>query len=419
MRPHKIVARKKKKKCFPSEGGGRERGACACFGGAGCPWRERSSREMATGFGSLLRECPLLLPQNREKSVYEGFVTAQGRDFHIRILLPVDHQLKNARIQCSWHLKKLLHGYHLILKQRLQHSPDLVGFMVELKTILDVALKNTEELCAQPPPQYYSGLIGDIEHLGWNNVVFIDPGFSTIRLKAGDSSGRDHQITLKLNPKYPREPPDCLVDLPVQFSFSWIPHSSLLSIHNQFSTTLESLKEFWDVLDEMDEKTWVLEPEKPTRSSTRRRIAIGSNISLNIEVDPRHPTMLPECYFLGADHVANPLKIKLNSNIHMWDPENSLLKNLKDILEIDFPSREALEKNDFSMDCGICYAYRLDGATPDQVCDNSHCGQPFHQVCLYEWLRGLPSSRQSFNVIFGECPYCNKQITLKISTKKI
>ncbi|XP_063157303.1 E3 ubiquitin-protein ligase FANCL isoform X2 [Candoia aspera] len=346
---------------------------------------------MATGFGSLLRECPLLLPQNREKSVYEGFVTAQGRDFHIRILLPEDHQLKNARIQCSWHLKKLLHGYHLILKQRLQHSSDLVSFMVELKTILEVALKNTEELHAQPPPQYYSGLIGDIETLGWNKVVFIDPGFSTIRLKAEDSSGRDHQITLKLNPKYPREPPDCLVDLPVEFSFSWTPHSSLLSIHSQFLAALESLKEFWDVLGEVDEKTWVLEPEKPTRNSTRRRIAI----------------------------VVNPLKIKLNSNIHMWDPENSLLKNLKDILEIDFPSQEALEKTDFSMDCGICYAYRLDGATPDQVCDDSHCGQPFHQVCLYEWLRGLPSSRQSFNVIFGECPYCNKQITLKISTKKI
>ncbi|XP_070590885.1 E3 ubiquitin-protein ligase FANCL isoform X2 [Erythrolamprus reginae] len=351
---------------------------------------------MAAGFGSLLRECPLLLPQNREKSVYEGFVTAQGRDFHIRILLPTDGQLKNARIQCSWHLKKLLHGYHLILKQMLEHSSDLVSFMVELKTILELALKNTEELCAQPPPQYYSGLIGDIENLGWNKVLFIDPAFSTIRLKAEDSSGRDHQITLKLNSK-----------------------SSLLSIHSQFLAALESLKEFWDVLDEIDEKTWVLEPEKPTRSSTRRRIAIGNNISLNIEVDPRHPSMLPECYFLGADHVVNPLKIKLNSNIHMWNPENSLFENLKEILEIDFPSREALEKTDFSMDCGICYAYRLDGAIPDQVCDDSHCGQCFHQVCLYEWLRGLPSSRQSFNVIFGECPYCSKQITLKISTKKI
>lgn len=25
-----------------------------------------------------------------------------------------------------------------------------------------------------------------------------------------------------------------------------------------------------------------------------------------------------------------------------------------------------------------------------------------------QWLRGLPSSRQSFNIVFGECPYCSK-----------
>ncbi|KAJ6667071.1 hypothetical protein lerEdw1_019075 [Lerista edwardsae] len=352
---------------------------------------EGVEQEMAAGLGSLLRECPLLLPQNREGSVYEGFVTAQGRDFHIRILLPLDRQVKNARIQCSWRLKKVLGGYQQILKQRLQQSLDLVSFMVELKTILEVALKNTPELHAPPPPQYYSDLIRDIETLGWNKVVFIDPGFGTIKLKAEDSSGRDHVITLKLNPKYPSEPPDCLVDLPVPFAVSWSPQSSLLSIHSQFLAALESLKEFWNALDEIDEKTWVLEPEKPTRSATLRRIAL----------------------------VVNPLKIKLNSNIHLWDPEISLLSNLKEVLEIDFPSREALKQSDFSMDCGICYAYRLEGAIPDQVCDDPHCGQPFHQACLFEWLRGLPSSRQSFNVIFGECPYCNKQITLKMSMKKV
>lgn len=27
---------------------------------------------------------------------------------------------------------------------------------------------------------------------------------------------------------------------------------------------------------------------------------------------------------------------------------------------------------------------------------------------LFQWLRALPSSRQSFNMIFGECPYCSK-----------
>ncbi|XP_022453045.1 E3 ubiquitin-protein ligase FANCL isoform X2 [Delphinapterus leucas] len=350
---------------------------------------------MAETEASLLRQFPLLLPQNQAKTVYEGFISAQGRDFHLKILLPKDLQLRNARLLCSWQLKAILNGYHHVVQQRMQHSPDLMSFLVELKMVLEVALKNKKEL-----------------------LVYVDTCFSTIKLKAEDASGREHLITVKLKAKYPAESPDCIVDFPVSFSVSWTPQSSLISIHSQFLAALESLKAFWDVMDEIDEKTWVLEPEKPTRSATARRIALGNNASINIEVDPRHPTMLPECCFLGADHVVKPLGIRLSRNIHLWDPENSLLQNLKDVLEIDFPARAILEKSDFSMDCGICYAYQLDGAIPDQVCDNSQCGQPFHQICLYEWLRGLLTSRQSFNVIFGECPYCSKPLTLKMSGRK-
>ncbi|XP_075452326.1 E3 ubiquitin-protein ligase FANCL isoform X3 [Ascaphus truei] len=317
--------------------------------------------------------------------------------------------------------------------------------MMELKTVLEVALKNANELQTPPAPQYYCCLVKDIESLGWDKLSFVDTEFSTIKLKIEDSSGREHLITLKLNAKYPNEAPDCCVDFPVPFAVTWTPQSSLQNIHNQLSATLESLKHFWDALDEIDEKTWVLEPEKPTRSATIRRIAIGNNVSVTIDVDPRHPTMLPECYFLGAEHEhqmsltslgagpQNPPQHreeteccsrqtggegKFQHCAKFRDPENGLLQNLKDVLEIEFPSRSNLEKSDFSMDCGICYAYRLDSAIPDQVCDDPRCGQPFHQACLYEWLRGLPSSRQSFNIIYGECPYCSKPITLKMSNKK-
>uniref|UniRef100_A0AC11ASF8 FA complementation group L n=1 Tax=Ovis aries TaxID=9940 RepID=A0AC11ASF8_SHEEP len=327
-------------------------------------------------------------------------------------------RLSTFRLLCSWQLKAVLNGYHHIVQQRMQQSPDLVSFMMELKMLLEVALKNKKEpYVLPPPPKFYSSLIGEIRALGWDKLVYVDPCFSPIKLKA-DVSGREHLITVKLKAKYPAESPDCVVDFPVPFSVSWTPQSSLISIYSQFLAALESLKTFWDVMDEIDEKTWVLEPEKPTRSATARRIVLGNNISINIEVDPRHPTMLPECCFLGADHVVKPLGIRLSRNIHLWDPENSLLQNLKNVLEIDFPARAILEKSDFSMDCGICYAYQLDGAIPDQVCDNSQCGQSFHYICLYEWLRGLLTSRQSFNIMFGECPYCSKPITLKMSGRK-
>lgn len=46
-------------------------------------------------------------------------------------------------------------------------------------------------------------------------------------------------------------------------------------MHSQFLLIVEALAEFWAVMDEIDEHTWVLEPEKPSRADTMRRIAIG------------------------------------------------------------------------------------------------------------------------------------------------
>lgn len=53
--------------------------------------------------------------------------------------------------------------------------------------------------------------------------------------------------------------------------------STLAHVHGRFLLHLEGLAEFWSVLDEIDEQTWVLEPEKPSRADTMRRIAIGNH----------------------------------------------------------------------------------------------------------------------------------------------
>jgi len=45
---------------------------------------------------------------------------------------------------------------------------------------------------------------------------------------------------------------------------------------------------------------------------------------------------------------------------------------------------------DFSTDCGICYAYRFDDEVSDQSCDDLRCVQTFHTSCLVE-VCALPS----------------------------
>ncbi|MBW00848.1 E3 ubiquitin-protein ligase FANCL, partial [Eschrichtius robustus] len=138
------------------------------------PRRLHGPRAMAETEASLLRQFPLLLPQNRAKTVYEGFISAQGRDFHLRILLAKDSQLRNARLLCSWQLKAILNGYHHVVQQRMQHSPDLMSFIVELKMVLEVALKNKKELYVLPaPPQFYSSPIEEIGTLGWDKYVYV------------------------------------------------------------------------------------------------------------------------------------------------------------------------------------------------------------------------------------------------------
>ncbi|XP_056291106.1 E3 ubiquitin-protein ligase FANCL isoform X1 [Pseudoliparis swirei] len=378
----------------------------------------------------LVRDNPLLLPLNKERTVYDGFITVQRvpvsrlytpllslfqeRDFRLRVLLPPDRAFKRARLHCCWRLKHLLQGYENIVKQRLQQSADLVTFILELKTVLEVVLKSRPDCRSIPPPRYYSQLIAEMETLGWGRLLFIDTEFRTLRLKAEDSSGREHVLTVTLKSRHPAEAPGCSADLPVPLAITWTPQTTLDQLHGQFLLVLESLAEFWGVLDEIDGKTWVLEPERPSRADTTRRIAIGTNVSIKVEVDPKHPKMLPECCLLGAEHAVAPLRDKLNANMHLWNPDAGVLRNLRDVLEIEFPSPVTHEKSSFSIECGICYSYRLEAAIPDQVCNDPRCGQPFHQACLYEWLRALPSSRQSFSIVFGECPYCSKPITVKM-----
>lgn len=134
-------------------------------------------------------------------------------------------------------------------------------------------------------------------------------------------------------------------------------------------------------------------------------------------------------------------------------------QNLERVLEMQLPSRDGGAVEDVSADCCICYAYRLPSASnaagsapalqqyvgklgsmclpsvrtaskfenrhlnclravvagdevPDVNCSNPHCGRPFHRSCLISWLRAVTDTRQSFNTLFGQCPYCTAPISV-------
>lgn len=63
----------------------------------------------------------------------------------------------------------------------------------------------------------------------------------------------------------------------------------------------------------------------------------------------------------------------------------------------------------------MCYTYKLGDELPDKICEEPRCARPFHTSCLAEWLRSLQETRQSFDTLFGECPYCNTAISVRLS----
>ena len=160
----------------------------------------------------------------------------------------------------------------------------------------------------------------------------------------------------------------------------------------------------------------ILEPAVASYADTYRRIAVGRHSSVAITVDPQHPTAIPEIRFLGAESVIRPLNDSLNRHLLQWDFGRSLLDNLLHVLGLEaFPrpeDRRAADED--AVECGICYVYHLDGASPDRVCENPKCSRPFHSACLAEWLRAVPGTRQSFDTLFGECVYCQESITVKV-----
>ena len=89
-----------------------------------------------------------------------------------------------------------------------------------------------------------------------------------------------------------------------------------------FHKVLSQYEDFWDMLDEIDSNTWVLEPDYPSRSCTNRRIALGNNASIHIDLNPANPRLLPECRFMGAD---NGIEEKVSSSFIILHSKNVII----------------------------------------------------------------------------------------------
>ena len=250
--------------------------------------------------------------------------------------------------------------------------------------------------------------------MGWDRLVGVEDCCKPqAEFSLKDAAQRVHSVRVRFGSEYPNVAPVVDVDLPGPVQTQWGSHGTTLSsLLGEVEASLSAFQPFWAAMDDLDANTIVIEPKQPTRSATNRRIALGNQASLQIWLDPREPHREPEVRCFGGNKVVGPLNEAWAQDGPRWSQSETPSQNLERVLGIELPRPEQRQaSSNINEDCGICYAPCEDTADQAIKCEDARCVQKFHHSCLLGWLRGLPSTRHSFDTLLGECPYCSGDIS--------
>jgi len=254
-------------------------------------------------------------------------------------------------------------------------------------------------------------VLDQLSAVGWDHVGSVSRDLTQVKLTHVDARERSHSLQLNLPLNYPAGGGQPVVgaNLPDGWDLE-LDTSHLGRIYDGWVEAVDSYQDVWRELEELDRCCWCLDPDPPTRAHLYRRIVVAASVSLHITIDPSCPSALPVVRFLGADARISPLRQCLSSNHEMWDPADPVLTNLERVLGVEMPGPADSNREEWGVECGICYTYKLEDRLPNKTCDDTRCCQPFHDNCLFEWLRTMPNARSTLNTVFGDCPYCSRPI---------
>ncbi|XP_021274390.1 E3 ubiquitin-protein ligase FANCL isoform X2 [Herrania umbratica] len=266
---------------------------------------------------------------------------------------------------------------------------------------------------------FYRTVYSEVEEVGWEHLVRLDGDLTFLSFRVLDKKGRVHIMEIQLDKAYPRVPPMVSADVPYIFNLKWSMNSRLKNLVQQFQEHLEKLQGFWSTLDEIDRSLWVVESKQASRAMSCRQI---------------HEMIASSCCALISmtlDHyqstIVNSLRKIWKRNSNKWMSNKPFTENIECLLETQLPRPPDKEENNLLVECGICYAQYLpigdelvpkSGSGTDYTCENNNCSKAFHSMCLVDWLRSITTTRQSFNVLFGNCPYCSEPVAVKTNTTK-
>ncbi|KAK1268598.1 hypothetical protein QJS04_geneDACA022107 [Acorus gramineus] len=331
------------------------------------------------------------------------------------------------------------------MRKTNMNNNNLLGFAVQTRT-----REST------PSPSFYRSIYSQIEEVGWEHLVNLSDDLSSVSFRIPDKQRRSYIVEIGLPEDYPESAPSVTAEVPYICQLRWSKRSRLKDVVCQFSEHLEKLQEFWSTMDDIDRHLLVVDPRQASRATTYRRVDLGDECHLLLAIDASNPRSLPECRFFGPDAIVDILRKKWRRNSRKWTTNKSCPENLGNMLETALPGPPNINEDDKQVDCGICYAQYLpigktlyltgslnsnkkiirmfcslrfslsieddeledqSGSPPDYTCDNPNCSRAFHSLCLRDWLLSITTTRQSFDVLFGDCPYCSGPVAVKINSK--
>ncbi|KAE8715758.1 Zinc ion binding, putative isoform 2 [Hibiscus syriacus] len=297
---------------------------------------------------------------------------------------------------------------------------------------------------------FYSAVYSEIEEVGWEHLVRVGGDLNFLIFRVLDTKGRVHVLEIELDKAYPKVPPMVSADVPYIFNLEWTMNSRLKNLVQQFEENLgvllpiqhlEKLQGFWYTLDEIDRSLQIVDSKQASRAIGSTICYSGNDCFMILSISINDPRSLPECRFMGSGIVVNSLRKTWKRNVDKWYAlesrilnfalvkvrDNAFLENLECLLNTQLPRLADEEKNNHLDECGICYAQYLpigdehtsnSGIATDYICENNSCSKAFHSMCLVDWMRSITTTRQSFNVLFGNCPYCSEPNAVKINSTK-
>ncbi|OAO11909.1 E3 ubiquitin-protein ligase [Blastocystis sp. ATCC 50177/Nand II] len=371
---------------------------------------------------SLVNNSFLIVEDSTAKNKWAIVERVNNQYYYLCVQLGRDsyRSLKGASISCSRGLLELIAGQKELVERKLEQCKTVNDLARELQLLIEKLQLNSQSAKQfdAPPFHYYNAVLHDIESLGWNNISSISDTLQRITIVVPDPSNRSHDVTITLPASYPDGTPQCQLGLPQKVAFQWKRTNPLSSILSAVRSIINRFDDVWSVLEDLDKHCIVIDPTNPTFEHNYRRIYLQNQCSMMYTVNVEKPFAMGEMLIVGPAAQKEVFEKRLNEHLREWDMSVLPRVNMEHMLQLTFPQPSQTDASQYEIECAICYSYQLEyhGKTvlPDKSCPNEKCARVFHYSCLLDMLRSNPTTKQSFNTLYGCCPYCQTPLSLNL-----